>query len=66
MDSKAAEIVIYNFRGKQVNKCIIQDSIGKFIWDGKNLNGIKCTSGLYYVRIKTNTKNYTHKVVLLK
>ncbi len=67
-ESKAI-LEIFNLKGQIVwNKVIPNQSAGryKYFWDGKNQNGITCTSGLYFFRLTTNKTNYIAKMILMK
>lgn len=67
-ESKAI-LEIFNLKGQIVmQKVIPNQSAGryKYFWDGKNQNGITCTSGLYFFRLTTNKTNYIAKMILMK
>ena len=60
---------IYNIKGQLV-KSLINSSMcaGKHnvIWDGKDNNGVNCSSGVYYYRIESNGIIETRKMILMK
>lgn len=62
-------IQIFNLKGQLV-KTLLSDyaSSGdhKIIWNGENNEGKKCTSALYFYRIKQNNHSLTRKLVLAK
>ena len=62
------KINIYNTRG-QVVKTIPLDTKGDFTyrWDGKDNKGTQCSSGIYFVKVKSKgLSNLQHKLVLMK
>ncbi len=62
------KINIYNTRG-QVVKTIPLDTKGEFTyrWDGKDNKGTQCSSGIYFVKVKSKgLSNLQHKLVLMK
>jgi len=66
------KLEIFNLKGQLVwdngNKVILNQSAGhyKYFWDGKNLNGNNCTSGIYFFRLTTNKSTYVAKMILMK
>jgi hypothetical protein len=62
------KINIYNIRG-QVVKTIPLNAKGEFTyrWDGKDNKGTQCSSGIYFVKVKSKgLSNLQHKLVLMK
>ena len=62
------KINIYNIRG-QVVKTIPLNAKGDFTyrWDGKDNKGTQCSSGIYFVKVKSKgLSNLQHKLVLMK
>ena len=63
------EISIYNIKGQRVKSFKIQNSkfkIQKVVWDGKNENGRKVSSGIYLLRLKSNNETVTKKLMMIK
>ncbi len=36
------------------------------LWDGRNRNGLRCASGVYFVRVRTEKRSEVRRVLLLK
>ncbi|GAB1367074.1 hypothetical protein MASR1M36_19450 [Candidatus Cloacimonadaceae bacterium] len=69
--TKAADVSfsIYNQRGQLVRTITEpQKAVGywKLEWDGTDLNGQICPTGIYYIRMQAGTENYLRKAILLK
>ena len=63
------KLEIFNLKGQLVwNKVIPNQSADRYryFWDGKNLNGNNCTSGIYFFRLTTNKSTYSAKMILMK
>ncbi|MFA6146468.1 MAG: T9SS type A sorting domain-containing protein [Patescibacteria group bacterium] len=58
--SDKSVIKVYDKAGKLVK------SIANFSWDGKDATGRKCPNGMYFVKIQTENKAITQKVVLMR
>lgn len=60
---------VYNLKGQLV-KILADDvlSVGenRFIWDGRNENGRKVSSGVYLVRMQSKTESVHKKIMLMK
>ena len=67
--AKGVEIIIYNIKGQKI-KTLINDKMDagfhKVIWDGKDNNGKRVGSGIYFYKLKTASKELTRKMLLLK
>jgi|GEM_PF-2067960 len=63
-----ATVSVYNILGGLVHRTEYGagNPIGKWIWNGFDLNGIKVSSGIYLVNVETSFENYVQKTVLLK
>ncbi len=59
-------LTIYNLRGQVVKNFDIRGEIPSLIWDGKNDQGQHCASGVYFYKLRTNSRVSTNKLVLLK
>jgi hypothetical protein len=60
---------IYNVRGQQVKTLVNEyQSTGFYgiVWDGKNAEGKKVASGIYFYRLEVNGASQTKRMVLLK
>ena len=63
------KLEIFNLKGQLVWKNEIPNQSAnryRYFWDGKNLNGNNCTSGIYFFRLTTNKSNYIAKMILMK
>ena len=69
-DAKDAEIIIYNIKGQKIKQFKIQNlkfKINEVVWNGKDDNGKKVSSGIYFYRLKVNDKIIdTKRCLLLK
>ncbi len=64
-------LTVYNLKGQKVvtllnNKFVEKDRVIRVIWDSKDANGRKVSSGIYFYELRTNNKNYQKKMLLLK
>ena len=61
-------ISIYDIRGREIYHETTSKFIGKhqFIWEGKNIFGMKVSSGVYLLRISTQYSYHIQKMVLLE
>ncbi len=64
-----AELNIYNIKGEKI-KTLLDKSMPQgnhsVKWDGKNSAGKSVSSGIYYYKLKTETKTFVRKMILLK
>jgi len=58
--SDKSVIKVYDKAGKLVK------SIANFSWDGKDAMGRKCPNGMYFVKVKTESRTITEKVLLIR
>ncbi|MCF7885495.1 MAG: T9SS type A sorting domain-containing protein, partial [Candidatus Marinimicrobia bacterium] len=60
---------IYDIRGHKI-KTIVNDKLdqGAYqkIWDGSNEDGLKVSSGIYFLRVMTNNKNIIKRIVFIQ
>jgi hypothetical protein len=67
--SAKTEITVYNLKG-QIITCLENEfrTAGDYQirWNGKDAQGQDCSSGAYYVLMKTDNKRYSKKIILLK
>jgi len=67
-DSNVA-LDIYNIKGQIVASWKpehFDSGINQIIWNGKDLNGKKVSSGIYYYKMKIGDKDFSSKMLLLK
>ncbi|MDP8226476.1 MAG: T9SS type A sorting domain-containing protein [Candidatus Celaenobacter polaris] len=69
---KNYSINIYNISGqfiKSINSEMIEQKGEAFVyqatWNGRNENGLMCTSGLYLLKVDLDNKTYIKKMLLL-
>ena len=65
----SVHIDIFNIRGQRVNTLHngnLAQGNHSFIWNGKNEQGIEVSSGVYFVRIRTENELLNRKIMLLK
>ena len=63
------ELAIYNIKGQKVKilySGIAEEGKHSIIWEGKDTNGKEVSSGLYFYKLKTNKKELTRKMLMLK
>lgn len=66
---KLVQLSIFNVKGqlvKTLNSGLIKGGIYKVEWDGTDNLGKRISSGVYFVKMKTNTEQFTRKMLLLK
>lgn len=56
-------IDIYNLRGRHVKT--IEQNTGGFEWDGKNSNGVRVSSGIYFFEIQFGSRRIVRKLTIL-
>ncbi len=63
-------LAVYDVSGKLVDVLIDSRTLApgeySFVWDGKNSNGKRVAGGIYFVRLKTDKKVVTRRVVYLR
>jgi hypothetical protein len=68
-DEQEIDVTIYNIKGQKVKQLINGQLIaGKhsMIWNGKDLNEKAVSSGIYFYKLKTDKKEISRKMLLLK
>jgi len=64
------ELIIYNVKGAKIrtifNGHVPADQIQTVIWDGNDTNGKQVSSGVYFYKLITETKEYQKKMLLVK
>ncbi|MDD5625571.1 MAG: T9SS type A sorting domain-containing protein [Patescibacteria group bacterium] len=58
--SDKSDIKVYDKTGKLVK------SINDFTWDGRDEKGNKCSNGMYFLKVKTENRTITEKVLLIR
>jgi Secretion system C-terminal sorting domain len=66
VNTENIEIAVFNIKGQQIRSWQVNSMINNLTWDGKNNMGISCSSGLYFVKVKTGGESICRKAVLLK
>ena len=64
------ELIIYNVKGEKIksifNDHVYADQVNSAIWDGNDANGKQVSSGVYFYKLITDTKEYQRKMLLVK
>ena len=63
------ELVIFNIKGQKVKTLysgIVEEGKHTMIWNGKNTNNKLVSSGIYFYKLKTNNKELTRKMLMMK
>jgi flagellar hook assembly protein FlgD len=64
-----ARLTICNILGKEVNRLVDRDqSAGHYsvIWNGRDFNGNKVSSGIYFYMLETNKAKFTKSLIVLQ
>jgi len=65
----AVSLEIYNIKGQLV-KALMQGHADKgvysAVWDGVDQTGNPCSSGVYFYKLRTNSKTLVRKMLMLK
>ncbi len=66
-NKEKSELTIYNLKGQLIKKEKFNRK-GKieYVWNLKNNNGVKVSSGVYFYKIKTKTKYKMRKITIIK
>jgi poly-gamma-glutamate capsule biosynthesis protein CapA/YwtB (metallophosphatase superfamily) len=62
-------VKIYNIKGQLIRELLNKELPAgqhRLIWDGRDHRGSMCSSGLHFIRIKSNDKQALRKAILLK
>ncbi len=62
-------LTVYNLKGQMVNKVFQGNRKAgshAFLWDGKDEQGRKVTSGIYFAKLNCDNQSITHKMIVLK
>jgi hypothetical protein len=63
------KLEIYNIRGQRIKRLLhetMKTGEHSVVWDGKDDKGHSVSSGVYFYRLTTNTKQEQRKMLLLK
>ena len=63
------KLEIYNIKGQKVKTlldCYMSPGRSEMIWNGKDNNGKRVSSGVYFYQLQTPSKSYVSKCMLLK
>ncbi|HNT52899.1 MAG TPA: T9SS type A sorting domain-containing protein [Candidatus Syntrophosphaera sp.] len=63
---ETASLAIYNLAGQLVRSHSLPSGSHQLSWDGRDLNGQLCASGIYLIRLKSPSCQKTLKLVLMK
>ena len=68
LSTKKAELKIYNIKGQLVRKLDMdtKSGIGSISWDGRDSNGKKVGSGIYFYKLTADKKEIVKKMVLMR
>ena len=65
-----AQITIYNLKGNKIKTIfdgiVEANMVQSAYWDGKDENGKTVATGVYLYRLRTNSTNYTKRMLLMK
>ncbi|MEA2097419.1 MAG: FlgD immunoglobulin-like domain containing protein, partial [Candidatus Cloacimonadota bacterium] len=69
-DDSDVELIIYNIKGEKVrsiyNSFVYAEQVETVVWDGNDANGKQVSSGVYYYKLITDTKEYNKKMLMVK
>jgi len=64
------ELIIYNVKGEVIksifNNHVYANDITSVVWDGNDVDGKQVSSGVYFYKLITETKEYQRKMLLVK
>ncbi len=63
------QVAVYNLKGQLINTLAdktFTQGIYNISWDGRDLNGNRCSSGVYFYKVITPEKTTTRKTILMK
>ncbi|MCD4829333.1 MAG: T9SS type A sorting domain-containing protein [Candidatus Cloacimonetes bacterium] len=67
--SSPVSIEVFNVRGQRVRllrREVLPVGHHEVTWDGRDESGLSCATGLYFIRMKTDTYEAMHKAIMLK
>ncbi len=67
--AEAIELLIYNVKGQKVKTLysgFSEEGDHSLIWEGKDEEGKSVSSGIYFYKLKTSTKELTRKMLMMK
>ena len=60
------ELFIYNIKGEKIKEYSLSSNQISIIWDGLDQNDQPVSSGVYFYKLITDTKEYQKKMLLVK
>ena len=66
---KNATVSIFNLKGQLVNEFNTHTNAfgeGEILWNGKDHQGKKLTSGIYFYKVSTDNASVTHKMIMMR
>ncbi|MDP8201081.1 MAG: lamin tail domain-containing protein [Candidatus Tenebribacter burtonii] len=60
------ELFIYNIKGEKIKEYAISSDQTSIVWDGTDQNDQPVSSGVYFYKLITDTKEYSKKMLLVK
>jgi hypothetical protein len=69
IESGNVELAIYNIKGQKVKTlldCYMSPGRSEMIWNGRDDNGKRVSSGIYFYQFVTDKKTITKKMILIK
>jgi hypothetical protein len=63
------EVNIYNIKGQKVKTLLYQEldvGVHNFVWSGKDDNGKRVASGVYFYKVTVNKQERIRKMILIK
>lgn len=67
--SQHIQVGVYNLKGQLINTLAdktFTQGLHNIAWDGRDLNGNRCSNGVYFYKIISDEKTTTKKTILLK
>jgi len=65
-NTENTDISIYNIKGQKIRQLSIENRQSSITWDGKDDNGRKVSSGVYFYKLQTERFCSTKKMILMK
>ncbi|MDD4310161.1 MAG: T9SS type A sorting domain-containing protein [Candidatus Cloacimonetes bacterium] len=65
-DGDSATFEVYNLSGQVVKSSVLAPGNHLLFWDGHDRNGLLCSSGIYFVKLRSESFSGTAKLTLIK
>lgn len=65
-ENETANLSIFNVKGQTVKEYTLSSGNHSFKWDGKDLNGKKCSTGVYFYKLSSPTMTSVRKMMIVK